>query len=126
MRLLLDSHAVLWWHEGRNLSVRTRSWIDSDESEVFVSVVSSWELGIKQAKDKIRLVRSVSEIVDFYGFSRLPVTWAHAEIAEALPHIHGDPFDRMLVAQAQCEGLSLVTNDLRLARYQVHVVPTNG
>lgn len=126
MRLLLDSHALVWFAEGHSLSEPTRSWIESGESEVYVSVASSWELGIKQAKGKMRLTRPVSGIVEYFGFARLPITWAHAKVAEALPHIHGDPFDRMLVAQAQCEGLSLVTNDVHLGRYQVHVVPTNG
>lgn len=125
MRLLLDSHSLLWFADGRGLSPRTRSWIESDESEVYVSVASAWELWVKQAKGKLRLKRTVSGIVDFYAFLRLPVTWAHAEVATALPDHHGDPFDRMLVAQAQSEGLSIVSDDANIARYQVHVVPAS-
>jgi PIN domain nuclease of toxin-antitoxin system len=123
MRLLLDSHPLIWFAEGRGLSERAREWIQSDESEVHVSVVSSWELGIKQARGKLRLDRSVAAIVDFYGFRRLPITWAHADLATHLPSHHGDPFDRMLVAQAQAEGLSIVTSDRRIAEYDVHTVP---
>lgn len=122
MRLLLDSHTVIWWLEGE-LSNRTRAWIESGESQVYVSVITPWELGAKQAKGKLRLHKPVADIVRDSAFETLPVRWDHAEAAARLPDHHGDPFDRMLVAQAQCEGLSLVTDDVDLARYQVHVVP---
>lgn len=125
MKLLLDSHALLWFAQGRNLSPRTRAWVESAESAVFVSVASAWELWVKEAKGRLRLGRTVSEIVALYDFQRLPVTWAHAEMAIGLPHHHGDPFDRMLVAQAQAEGLSIVSDDADIARYRVHVVPAS-
>ena len=122
MRLLLDSHAVVWWEQG-SLGDRTRAWLESSESEVFVSAVTAWELGIKRARGRLELGTSLRRIVDVAGFTRLPVTWLHAEAAAALPRHHGDPWDRMLVAQAQTEGLSLVTSDRHIARYAVHTVP---
>jgi PIN domain nuclease of toxin-antitoxin system len=122
VRLLLDSSVVVWWHQAE-LSSRTQSWIESGEAQVYVSVVTPWELGIKQAKGKFEISKSIADIVRDSGFETLPIRWHHAEIANELPAYHADPFDRMLVAQAQCEGLSLVTDDANLARYQVHVVP---
>ncbi|HEY8583545.1 MAG TPA: type II toxin-antitoxin system VapC family toxin [Capillimicrobium sp.] len=122
MRLLLDSHAVVWWEQG-TLGDRARAWLESAEAEVFVSAVTAWELGIKHAQGRLELGTPLREIVEVSGFNRLPVTWLHAEAAAALPRHHRDPWDRMLVAQAQTEGLSLVTSDRRLARYAVHTVP---
>jgi PIN domain nuclease of toxin-antitoxin system len=122
MRLLLDSNVVVWWHQAE-LSERTQSWIESGEAQVYVSVVTPWELGIKQAKGKFEISKSIAEIVRESAFETLPIRWDHVEAANRLSGHHGDPFDRMLVAQAQCEGLSLVTDDVDLAEYQVHVVP---
>ncbi len=123
MRLLLDTHTLLWFATGAPLADRTRALIERGDSEVCISVVTPWEIAIKQAKGKLSVRGDLRQFVVDADIDVLPVTWEHTERAGALPMHHGDPFDRMLVAQAQCEGLSLVTGDVDLARYQVHVVP---
>lgn len=122
MRLLLDSHTLVWWDDG-TLGERARSWIASAASDVYVSAVTAWELGIKEAKGQLELHEPLTRIVERAGFVPLAVTWDHARTAADLPHHHRDPWDRMLVAQAQTEGLSLVTSDRDIARYAVHTVP---
>ena len=122
MRLLLDSHTLLWFANGE-LAPRTRAWIESTESDVYVSVVTPYELGLKHAKGRLGALADLGAVAGYAGFGILNITWTHAETAAALPRIHGDPWDRMLVAQAQVEGLSLVTDDEEIARYAVHTVP---
>ena len=119
MRILLDSHVVLWWLDGHaSLGEQCRDLI-ADADEVFVSAVTPWELGIKQASGKLRLPGMISEASKAAGFSELPVEAQHAELAPTLPLHHRDPFDRMLVAQAQLESLVLVTADTALSDYDV-------
>jgi PIN domain nuclease of toxin-antitoxin system len=93
-------------------------------SIVFISAASAWEAGIKQALGRLRLPAPFAEGVDASGFQRLPIAFEHAAQAAALPLHHGDPFDRMLVAQARLEGLTLVTHDRLLAPYEVPVLWT--
>jgi len=123
-RLLLDTHVFLWWRmDDPRLAATTRSTIAEAEL-VFVSVVSAWEAAIKMALGRLRLPdRFETGVVDS-GFERLLISFAHAERAGGLPVHHSDPFDRMLVAQAQAEGLTLVTHDRRLAPYDVDVLWT--
>ena len=87
-----------------------------------MSAATAWELGIKQMKGKLRLSQSVSEQMALYGFVELPISFRHAEKAAGLQMMHGDPFDRMLVAQAIVEGMTLVTADRILAEYPVAVL----
>ncbi|TMQ14140.1 MAG: type II toxin-antitoxin system VapC family toxin [Deltaproteobacteria bacterium] len=86
---------------------------------VFISAASAWEAGIKIALGRLKLPEPFSHGVDKSGFRRLAISFEHAEAAAALPRHHGDPFDRMLVAQAQLEGCTLVTHDDLLAPYGV-------
>jgi PIN domain nuclease of toxin-antitoxin system len=118
--LLLDSHALLWWQEDDvRLSVRARQAIENPDVNPHFSAASVWELAIKQAKRKLSLpVRLLDALAD-EGFIEIPVSSRHATTAAALPPHHRDPFDRMLVAQAQSEGLTLVTSDQRIAAYGV-------
>lgn len=88
-------------------------------NEVFVSAATVWELGIKQMKGKLTLSRPVSEQRALFGFLELPISFAHAEKSAGLTMLHGDPFDRMLVAQAMVEGLVLVTANRKLSEYPV-------
>ena len=122
MRLLLDTHALLWWLAERPLPRSAFRAIESPEADVAVSAVTIWEAAIKQASGKLRLRHALDEGVRDLGFRELPITFAHATAAGALPPLHGDPFDRMLIAQAQLEGRSIVTSDPQIARYDVHVV----
>jgi len=120
MRLLLDTHVVLWWDaDDPRLSAVFRAAVASPESEVFVSAASAWEIGIKRASGKLQIGASVAHTILRHAFIALPVTVEHAEWAGSLPLLHRDPFDRLLVAQAQLEGLVLVTVDDRILRYQV-------
>ncbi len=121
MRLLLDSHVVLWvaGHVS-SLSGQAQEAIKSAD-EVSISSVTPWELGIKRAKGKIDYPDELVAVMVANGFAELPVTSAHAERATTLPQHHQDPFDRMLVAQAQIEALTLVTADLELSAYDVEV-----
>ena len=89
---------------------------------VFVSAASAWEAAIKAALGRLRLPATIEEGVGQSGFEKLPITFPHAERAGALPPHHGDPFDRMLVAQAQAEQLTLVTHDRRFEPYDVEIL----
>jgi PIN domain nuclease of toxin-antitoxin system len=122
--LLLDTHVVLWWAaEGRPLTEHARRAIHS-ASRVTVSAASGWELAIKISAGRLRLEMPFSTIVELSGFQKLPVTLEHIERLIDLPKHHSDPFDRMLVAQAQVEGLTLVSHDRALAAYSVPVIWT--
>lgn len=119
MRILLDSHVVLWWLEDNSaLGSQCRELIERADV-AFVSVVTPWELGIKRALGKVSMPDGLVDAVESGGFKSLSITAAHAELAPALPPLHRDPFDRMLVAQAQLETLVLVTADKALASYDV-------
>ena len=123
-QLLLDSHTLIWALEGgQRLRFDTYEAINDSDNEIFVSVVSVWELEIKRAYGRFQFPDNLVQRIDRAGFSELRVTFRHAEIAAGLPLIHRDPFDRMLVAQAQAEGLTLVTDDSQIARYQVTTMP---
>ena len=119
MRLLLDTNAFIWWvANDPKLRATARAEIARAES-VAVSAASAWEIAIKKGIGKLRAPDDLEAELDRNGFAPLPVTFAHARVSETLPWHHRDPFDRMLVAQAQVEGLTLVTRDRRLALYGV-------
>jgi PIN domain nuclease of toxin-antitoxin system len=121
-RLLLDTHVFLWWRaDSRELKTATREAIASAEL-VFVSAATAWEAGIKVALGRLRIPDTISAGIADSGFEELPITVGHAEAAAALPPLHADPFDRMLVAQARLERLTLVTHDRRLRGYAVDVL----
>lgn len=124
MRLLLDSHVIVWWalYPGR-LRASTRAAIIAAESEVVISAASVWELGLKIARKKLSLPGNYADTLVGDGLVELPVSIAHAQKAMSLPPLHGDPFDRLLIAQALTEGLLLVTGDQAIQRYDV---PTLG
>ncbi len=127
MSLLLDSHAYLWWATGDpRLSALARSMIEDAEQDVALSAATVWEIGIKRALGKLSLGAPLQHLLveepRRRGLTMLPVTHAHAARASELPMIHRDPFDRMLVAQAELEGRSLVTRDRRLTEYGVQIV----
>ena len=124
MKLLLDTHVFLWWRENSpSLRTRARRAISGAEL-VFVSAASAWEIAIKVAVGKLRVPGPVEAAVEESGFSKLLVDFPHAAAVAELPHHHGDPFDRMLIAQAQVEGLTVVTHDQRFDPYRVPVLWT--
>jgi PIN domain nuclease of toxin-antitoxin system len=120
MKLLLDTHAFLWWDSNdAHLPDALRSAIASPLNEVFVSAVTVWEIAIKRASGKLIFQHPVAKSIAVHGFLPLPISVEQAEWAGGLPQLHRDPFDRLLVAQAQLEGLVLVTVDEHILRYQV-------
>jgi PIN domain nuclease of toxin-antitoxin system len=121
VRLLLDTHVLIWWDEGALLSRDARDAIASAE-QVYVSAVSGWEIAIKTALGCLRPLRTVTEAIEDSGFEELPVRLRHATVLATLPRHQRDPFDRMLVAQAQVDGLTLVTRDPAFAAYDTPLV----
>jgi PIN domain nuclease of toxin-antitoxin system len=120
VRVLLDSHVVLWWDTDLSkLSDDQREAIGDSNNQIFVSAVTVWELGIKRSSGKVILGESIRLLARRLGFVELPITMEHSEAAASLPLHHKDPFDRMLVAQAMVEGLTVVTADDVLRRYGV-------
>ncbi|MEO6445680.1 MAG: type II toxin-antitoxin system VapC family toxin [Gemmatimonadaceae bacterium] len=116
MRVLLDTHALLWWLAGdKQLSKRARLTVTDEENQIFVSAASAWEVSTKHRIGKLPgagpLAVDFAREVRQQGFSELPITLAHAQVAGALPGEHRDPFDRMLVAQAREEKMALVSNE---------------
>ncbi len=120
MRLLLDSHVALWWMlSPERLSKVAFDAVSDAAIEVFVSSATIWELRIKSAKGKLTMPDDFEKSLLAEAIVPLSITWEHGKAAAELPHLHGDPFDRMLVAQAQIEGLTLVTCDPEVQRYGV-------
>lgn len=124
MRLLLDSHAFLWWlDQAPTLSPHAYEAIADPENEIAVSAVTPWELEIKRASGKLKSPQDVVGRLKAEQFQALAITVEHGIAAARLPLHHRDPFDRMLIAQAQIEGLTIVTRDPRFALYSVATMP---
>lgn len=123
MSLLLDTHVVLWWlTDDPTLSDDIKARLDH-EPHVYVSAATIWEVAIKQAAGKLLEPSGLAERIRDSGFTPLPIGFEHAIAAGRLPQIHRDPFDRMLIAQAQCEDLTLVTRHPHCQKYDVTVLP---
>jgi PIN domain nuclease of toxin-antitoxin system len=123
VRLLLDTHALLWWLADAELAPRARDEIANPANSVAVSAVSAWEISIKKALGKLLVPDDLVEQIRASDFSPLPIEIAHALAAGQLPRHHEDPFDRMLIAQAQIEQRTIVTRNKRFADYDVTVMP---
>ncbi len=122
-RLLLDTHVLLWsLAEPSKLSTRAREALEDADNDVFVSAVTAWEISVKRAKGRLTAPDNLSEIIEKRGFTHLPLNFHHAEQAGNLPLHHRDPFDRFLIAQAQIEGLVLVTRDARIPLYGIRTM----
>jgi PIN domain nuclease of toxin-antitoxin system len=119
MRLVLDTHTLIWWDDDR-LPVRVTAAI-RDADVVFVSAVTAWEIAIKSALGKLVARGTVEDVVADYGFSPLPISVRHADAVRRLAPHHRDPFDRLLIAQAQAENLAIVTRDPVFKLYDVGV-----
>jgi len=128
LRILLDTHAFLWWasDRGARLSDRARDLLGDGTNEVAVSLASVWEIAIKVGVGRMDLPdaveRYIPERLRHDGFELIPIELRHAFRAGTLPRIHGDPFDRMLVAQAQVEGIPILTADPAISRYDVETI----
>jgi PIN domain nuclease of toxin-antitoxin system len=124
MRLLLDTHALLWWLAGDEaLSVAARHGIADAGSEIFVSAASVWEMATKHRIGKLPgiqpIAADIEAVIANQGFQPLPISLRHAQVAGALPGPHRDLFDRMLIAQAMCDDLVLVSNEAPFDLYGV-------
>ncbi len=122
MRLLLDTHVLVWTILGLpQLSTAAREAIRDPENTVYVSMISAWEIGIKKAIGKLHLPDDLEEAIEQSGYQVLTPGFGDVRAMERLPLIHRDPFDRLLVAQALEAGLQLVTSDRQVTRYDVPV-----
>jgi PIN domain nuclease of toxin-antitoxin system len=122
VRLLLDTHVLIWWDMGARLSREAVQAI-READEVYVSSVSAWEIEIKRALGKVVATRTIAEAVEASGFSELPVLMRHTQQLRGLEPLHRDPFDRLLVAQARSESLLLLTRDPQVQAYDVPTIP---
>jgi PIN domain nuclease of toxin-antitoxin system len=124
VRLLLDTHAFLWWLAGeRTLTRKARAAIESEDNDIFVSAVTAWEIATKFRIGKLpeaaAVAMDVTGAVAAEGFNELALSMVHAERAGALDGPHRDPFDRMLIAQSLIDGLALVSNERVFDRFGV-------
>lgn len=125
MRLLLDTHVLLWaLTDDRRLAPEARAAISDGRNAVFVSAASAWEITIKRALGKLRAPSDLALQLREARFEDLDVSVDHALAVGDLPDHHRDPFDRLLVAQATVAGLTLVTHDPQIQRYDIAILPT--
>jgi len=122
-RLLLDTHVLLWWlTDDPKLGPRTKNMLIRPNNTVFISAVSIWEMSIKSTLGKLQIPSDIVTVIDDEGFEQLPISLFHAHQAGQLKPIHKDPFDRMLIAQTQAEGLMLVTADTFITQYGIQTL----
>ncbi len=122
-RLLLDTHVFLWWlSDAPSLGANAKAAICEGANEIYISAATTWEISIKQALGKLEAPDDIDSIVEEERFLKLPISLYHGQMAGLLPPHHKDPFDRMLVAQAQAEGLTIVTTDQIVHKYGVQVL----
>jgi PIN domain nuclease of toxin-antitoxin system len=127
MKVLLDTHTFLWWNmDAPELSSKAKEVISDAENEVFFSAASAWEIAIKHQKGRLSLPETpekyVVSRVHYYGFETLPIQISHALKTNFLPLIHGDPFDRMLIAQCEMEYMKLITADEMIQQYEIETI----
>ena len=123
MRILLDSHTLLWWMDDpERLKPAARREIEDPRNDVFVSAVSIWEIGLKHSKGKLRIPENFADLLPENGIVALPFAASHARASVSLPPIHGDTFDRALIAQCQIESLTFATRDSVVRAYNIGVL----
>lgn len=122
-RFLLDTQVFIWWME--KSSRLSRAWfglLTGADNQIFLSVASVWEMMIKQKKKKLRLPTKIELGIRQSGFGLLPIELVHVLAVGKLPLYHQDPFDRILIAQAQVENLTLISADKKMARYKIKLL----
>jgi len=127
MNVLLDTHVFLWWIvDDPRLSPRARKIIGNGENTLFLSAASAWEIAIKAKLGRLKLPddpeRFIPEQMALNAIESLPVQVSHALHVYTLPEYHSDPFDRIIIAQAQLEGLPILTADPQISRYEVDTI----
>jgi PIN domain nuclease of toxin-antitoxin system len=128
LRLLLDTHALLWWlGDDPKLGAKARSLISDPENEVLVSVVSLWEIAVKSRIGKLSItVEDVLAVLPDQGFERIEIADSHLAALQILPGHHRDPFDHLLIAQAMSEGATFLTGDAHAPLYPVSIETCSG
>jgi len=120
MRYLIDTHVLLWWFFDRDaLSKEAQVIIADSDNDVLVSVVTPWEIFIKQQKGKLKIPDGLMEEIENEAFEILPINTKHLMPYKGLPLVHSDPFDRMIIAQTIKEELTLITRDKLILQYNV-------
>ena len=124
MNLLLDTHVFLWWHSDRTkLSPKVVRLCEDTTNNLYLSSASVWEIQIKLQIGKLKLTKSLNQIIDLEGHENgievLPISLSHIYALDQLPSHHRDPFDRILIAQARVEALTLITQDSLITQYPV-------
>jgi PIN domain nuclease of toxin-antitoxin system len=123
MKYLLDTHTLLWWlDDNPTLSRKARQVISSEKNIICVSAVNAWEIAIKKSLGKLEAPDNLEEVIELNNFIHLPISIAHALDIGKLPNHHDDPFDRLLIAQAKLEKLTLITRDANIIKYDIAVV----
>ena len=123
MRLLLDTNAFLWWRDASpRLSARATDAIGDPDNHIVVSIVSLWEITIKRAFGSLQFLQDFEHVMAEEDFHLLPVGYSHLRSLGGLPLHHGDPFDRMIVAQGQLEDMPIVTGDPLIGLYDVETI----
>jgi len=122
-RFLLDTHVFLWWIiDSPKLATDAKNAIVSGQNQIYISAATTWEISIKKSIGKLDAPDDLDGIVEQERFIQLPISLYHGQIAGQLPQHHRDPFDRMLISQAQTEGLILVTADPNILKYSVQTL----
>jgi PIN domain nuclease of toxin-antitoxin system len=123
MKLLLDTHILLWWlTQDRKLSPTETAMITDPDNLVFVSAATAWEIAVKKMIGKLEAPDDLPAALAVNNFLELPITIDHSQKLYHLPLHHHDPFDRIMVAQAMCEGLTLMTRDIKIALYDIKII----
>lgn len=126
MNLLIDTHAVIWFiTEDDQLPINVKELIEDVTNSCFVSIASLWEMGIKYSLGKLDLkadLKKIFELIDQSGLTILPITTAHILTNTILDFHHRDPFDRLIIAQAKSEGLTLISKDREFKDYNINLI----
>lgn len=123
MKILLDTHVLLWWlGDDKALSKKGRSLISDEKNIIFVSAATAWEIVIKQELGNLIAPDNLEETITDNNFKVLEMTLHHTMAMRELPHFHHDPFDRMLIAQAKCESLTLLSADDKFKLYDCEMI----
>ncbi len=120
---LLCTHVLLWWADSpAKVTSEARIAIPSGRNELFVSHASLWEMNIKVSRGKLQLPNTTDDLLQQARCRPLPITLEHVDAIASLPHHHRDPFDRMLIVQARTEGLTLITRDREICKYDIPTI----
>jgi PIN domain nuclease of toxin-antitoxin system len=127
MKILLDTHTMLWWvNDHENLSQTAKSILLTKDNELYLSIASAWEVAIKVSLKKLTCfnsgVKDFLRKIDILPISLFPIKPGHVEIVEILPFIHRDPFDRIIISAAKAEGMTILTADKNIHKYDVPTI----